>query len=76
MGWSPVIISTLMPALLHDSIASVTNGFGGSIMASNPQKTKPSVGKFCCFTEYSTLLAGIYNKPKPNTYGLTIYSFS
>ncbi len=39
IGWSPVIITTRMPAVLQVATASFTSGRGGSIMPTNPMNT-------------------------------------
>jgi len=36
--WSPVIIMTLIPAVLHSFIAAFTSGLTGSLMQTNPKK--------------------------------------
>jgi len=38
--WSPVIITTLIPASSHVLIASLTSSLGGSIIACNPTKIR------------------------------------
>ena len=38
--WSPVIITGLMPARLHSSIAAFTSGRTGSIIPASPMKTR------------------------------------
>lgn len=40
-GWSPVTINTLMPAILHVAIASVTPALGGSIRLVSPANINP-----------------------------------
>mmetsp|Transcript_39307 Transcript_39307/g.99062 ORF Transcript_39307/g.99062 Transcript_39307/m.99062 type:complete len:280 (-) Transcript_39307:1742-2581(-) len=46
MGWSPVTMMTLMPAVWQIFTASGTAGRGGSMSAMKPRKWKPSMGKF------------------------------
>ncbi len=40
-GWSPVIMTTRIPALLHNATASFTSARGGSIMPTKPIKVNP-----------------------------------
>src|SRR6218665_319160 len=46
IGWSPVIIMTLMPAERHFDTASGTAALGGSIIDMSPTKRRPVRGKF------------------------------
>jgi len=61
--WSPVIMTTFMPASLHFFIASMTSFLGGSIIPMSPMKTKPDSMFFsfffdnCLYAKPSTLSA-------------------
>ena len=59
--WSPVTITTLMPALLHVYMASLTSSRGGSIMPIIPTKTK----SFSIFSSKFSMLSGSSRKAKP-----------
>ncbi len=45
VGWSPVTMKTLIPAVLQSAIAGLTEGLGGSINDTNPINVRLSVGK-------------------------------
>uniref|UniRef100_A0A6B0UBP1 Putative secreted protein n=1 Tax=Ixodes ricinus TaxID=34613 RepID=A0A6B0UBP1_IXORI len=47
IGWSPVTMITLIPALRHLATASGTAARGGSIIETRPRKQSPVRGKFC-----------------------------
>ena len=40
-AWSPVIITTRMPAPRHSATAAIASGRGGSIMPTRPSRVKP-----------------------------------
>lgn len=66
IGWSPVTIKTLIPAVSHNLIAGLTEFLGGSIKDKNPTSTKFLIGKLGTSSSYSNL----------NPFGNLLYSSS
>jgi len=60
-AWSPVIITTLMPAVLHLATASITSSLGGSIIPWNPRKV--SCSKSSALSDVFSLDTILYAMP-------------